>query len=183
MIRPPAAPGVDADPCAEGAAVATESKKDKPHPFDVQTVEHLIGLMAKHDLTEISLTDAGQRIRLRKGGPAPVYAAPPAQTAPPVQHNSVAAHPPSAPPAAPVKKLHDVKSVMVGAYYARPKPDKDDYVKVGQTLKPDTTICMIEAMKIFNEIKAECSGTVAEVCVKNGDTVDFGTVLFRVDPA
>ena len=161
--------------------MATESKKDKPHPFDVQTVEHLIGLMAKHDLTEISLTDEGQRIRLRKAGPAPVYAA-----APPVVHQPATG--PAAPPAsvaavAPTKKLHDIKSVMVGAYYARPKPDKDDYVKVGQTLKPDTTICMIEAMKIFNEIKAECAGTVAEVCVKNGDTVDFGTVLFRVDQA
>lgn len=157
--------------------MATESKKDKPHPFDVQTVEHLIGLMAKHDLTEISLTDEGQRIRLRKAGPAPVYAA-----APPVAHQPAAAQS-AAPPAtvAPAKKLHEVKSVMVGAYYSRPKPDKDDYVKVGQTLKPDTTICMIEAMKIFNEIKAECSGTVAEVCVKNGDTVDFGTVLFRVE--
>ena len=156
----------------------TEPKKDKPHPFDVQTVEHLIGLMAKHDLTEISLTDEGQRIRLRKAGPAPVYAA-----APPVGAHQPAAAQSAAPPVTvpAAKKLHDVKSVMVGAYYSRPKPDKDDYVKVGQTLKPDTTIYMIEAMKIFNEIKAECSGTVAEVCVKNGDTVDFGTVLFRVD--
>lgn len=159
--------------------MATESKKDKPHPFDVQTVEHLIGLMAKHDLTEISLTDEGQRIRLRKAGPAPVYAA-----APPVAHQAATTAPPASVAAVPpAKKLHEVKSLMVGAYYARPKPDKDDYVKVGQTLKPDTTICMIEAMKIFNEIKAECSGTIAEVCVKNGDTVDFGTVLFRVDPA
>ena len=161
--------------------MATESKKEKPHPFDVQTVEYLIALMAKHDLTEISLSDEGQRIRLRKGGTAPVYAAsPPAHT---VAHQ--AAVPPATPVVAgpPAKKLHDIKSVMVGAYYSRPKPDKDDFVKVGQALKPDTTICMIEAMKIFNEIKAECAGTVAEVCVKNGDTVDFGTVLFRVDQA
>ena len=161
--------------------MATESKKDKPHPFDVQTVEYLIALMAKHDLTEISLSDEGQRIRLRKGGTALAYAAPPPAHA--------VAHQPAGPPATPVtagppaKKLHDIKSVMVGAYYSKPKPDKDDFVKVGQVLKPDTTICMIEAMKIFNEIKAECSGTVAEVCVKNGDTVDFGTVLFRVDQA
>ena len=160
----------------------TEPKKDKPHPFDVQTVEYLIALMAKHDLTEISLSDEGQRIRLRKGGTAPVYAAAP-------QPVVAVAHQPAAVPATPVvagppaKKLHDIKSVMVGAYYARPKPDKDDFVKVGQVLKADTTICMIEAMKIFNEIKAECSGTVAEVCVKNGDTVDFGTVLFRVELA
>ncbi len=164
--------------------MATESKKDKPHPFDVQTVEYLIALMAKHDLTEISLSDEGQRIRLRKGGVAMV----PAVAHMPAVHHA-ATHHPAAPPAAavvagpPAKKLHDIKSVMVGAYYARPKPDKDDFVKVGQVLKPDTTICMIEAMKIFNEIKAECSGTVAEVCVKNGDTVDFGTVLFRVDPS
>lgn len=85
-------------------------------------------------------------------------------------------------PAAPSKKLLDVKSVMVGVYYSRPKPDKDDFLKIGQSIKPDTTVALIEAMKIFNEIKAECSGTVAEICVKNGDTVDFGTVLFRVDP-
>lgn len=163
----------------------TEPKKDKPHPFDVQTVEYLIALMAKHDLTEISLSDEGQRIRLRKGGvaPAPVYAAPPpaAVTHQPAGPAVAPATPVAAGP--PAKKLHDIKSVMVGAYYARPKPDKDDFVKVGQVLKTDTTICMIEAMKIFNEIKAECSGTVAEVCVKNGDTVDFGTVLFRVDQA
>jgi len=150
--------------------VPTESKKDKPHPFDVQTVEYLIALMAKHDLTEISLSDEGQRIRLRKGNLAPAYAPTPA----PPAYPSVAA---------PAKKLHDIKSVMVGAYYSKPKPDKDDYVTVGQALKADTTICMIEAMKIFNEVKAECAGTVAEVCVKNGDTVDFGTVLFRVELA
>ena len=156
----------------------TEPKKDKPHPFDVQTVEYLIALMAKHDLTEISLSDEGQRIRLRKGGTAPVYAAPPPAPVHAVAQQSAAPPVVAGPPA---KKLHDIKSVMVGAYYARPKPDKDDFVKVGQLLKPDTTICMIEAMKIFNEIKAECAGTVAEICVQNGDTVDFGTVLFRVE--
>ena len=154
----------------------TETKKDKPHPFDVTTIEHLIGLMAKHDLTEISLSDDGQRIRLRKSNVLPVYT-----PAPVPIHPAAAQHVPPVPAGPPAKKLHEVKSVMVGAFYSRPKPDKDDYVKVGQTLKPDTTICMIEAMKIFNEVKSECAGTVAEVCVKNGDTVDFGTVLFRVE--
>jgi len=72
---------------------------------------------------------------------------------------------------------------MVGTFYARPKPDKDSYVKPGQTIKPDTLICQIEAMKIFNEIKAECSGTLVEVCVNDKDPVDFGTVLFRIDPS
>jgi acetyl-CoA carboxylase biotin carboxyl carrier protein len=161
--------------------VATDSKKnDKPHPFDVQTVEHLIGLMAKHELSEIALNDGDQRIRLRKGGQPVAYAAAP---------TPIAAVPGPAPagvpaaPAAPAKKLHDVKSVMVGVYYSRPKPDKDDFLKVGQTVKPDTTVALIEAMKIFNEIKAECSGVVEEICVKNGDEVQYGTVLFRVDPS
>ena len=166
--------------------MATDAKKDKdkPHPFDPQTVEHLIGLMAKHDLTEIALSDGDQRIRLRKGHPAPAgYAPAPAahQPAPAVAPAGGSASAP--PPPAAGKKLHDVKSVMVGGFYSRPKPDKDDFIKVGQTVKPDTTVCLIEAMKIFNEIKAECAGTVAEICVKNGDTVDFGAVLFRVELA
>ena len=159
----------------------TEPKKDKPHPFDVQTVEYLIALMAKHDLTEISLSDEGQRIRLRKGNPTPAYAPLPPQAFAPAGPALAVASPVT--PAVSAKKLHDIKSVMVGAFYSNPKPDKDDYIKIGQALKPDTTICMIEAMKIFNEVKAECAGTVAEVCVKNGDTVDFGTVLFRVELA
>lgn len=152
-----------------------------PHPFDAKTVEHLIGLMAQHDLTEIALQDGDQRIRLRKGGvaaPAPVtYAAP--QAAPPAPQPAGQATPSA--PVAVAKKLHEIKSVMVGTFYLRPKPDAADFVKVGQALKADTTVCLIEAMKIFNDIKAEVAGTVAEVCVRNGDGVDFGTVLFRVD--
>ena len=152
-----------------------------PRPFDVQTVEFLIGLMGKHELTEISLQEGDQKIRLRKGG-TPVLVAAPAASA----GNSApapAAPPAAAAPAAPAKKYHEIKSEMVGTYYARPKPDKDPFVKVGQILKPDTLICQIEAMKIFNEIKAECAGTVVEICVNDKDPVDFGMVLFRVDPS
>jgi acetyl-CoA carboxylase biotin carboxyl carrier protein len=163
--------------------VASSSKAQEPRPFDVQTVEHLIGLMAKHDLSEIALVEGDHRIRLRKAVPPVVHAV--ATHAAPVHHApaQVAAPAVSAPatPAAPTKKLHEIKSVMVGTFYTRPKPEKDEYVKVGTVLKADTTICQIEAMKIFNEIKAECTGTVAEVCVKNGDAVDFGTVLFRIE--
>jgi len=152
-----------------------------PRPFDVQTVEFLIGLMGKHELTEISLQEGDQKIRLRKGG-VPVMVAAPA--APPSYSAPAPAAPPAvAAPAAPAKKYHEIKSEMVGTYYARPKPDKDPFVKVGQILKPDTLICQIEAMKIFNEIKAECAGTVVEICVNDKDPVDFGMVLFRVDPS
>jgi acetyl-CoA carboxylase biotin carboxyl carrier protein len=72
---------------------------------------------------------------------------------------------------------------MVGTFYSRPKPDKDDFVKVGSRVKPDTVVCLIEAMKLYNDIKAGVSGTIQEVCVANGDFVEFGTVLFRVDPS
>lgn len=155
-----------------------------PHPFDAKTVEHLIGLMAQHDLAEITLQDGDQRIRLRKGGPvaapAPVAYAAPQAPPPPAPPGGQAT--PSAPVAAtPAKKLHEIKSPMVGTFYLRPKPDAADFVKPGQALKADTTVCLIEAMKIFNDIKAEVAGTVAEVCVRNGDSVDYGAVLFRVD--
>jgi acetyl-CoA carboxylase biotin carboxyl carrier protein len=160
--------------------VATDPDPGARRPFDVQTIEHLIGLMAQHDLTEIALREGERTIRLRKGGPAPV----PAPAYPPPAHYPAA---PSANPGAHAaepaagKKYHEIKSEMVGTFYSRPKPDKDDFVKVGAKVKPDTTICLIEAMKIFNEIKADVAGTVAEVCVANGDPVDFGQVLFRVD--
>ncbi len=159
-----------------------------PHPFDVKTVEHLIGLMAQHDLTEIALQEGEQRIRIRKGCAAPVmapgYPQSVAYTPPPQAAGSTAAPAPAAgAEAAPSKKYHEIKSEMVGTFYARPKPDKDDYVKVGSKLKPETVVCLIEAMKIYNEIQAGVAGTVTEICVKNGDPVDFGTVLFRVDPS
>lgn len=155
-----------------------------PRPFDVATVEHLIGLMAKHDLSEISLQEGDQRIKLSKGGvaayapgPAPVpYTPPPAA---PGGTPAPAASPP--PPAAPAGL--EIKSEMVGTFYSKPKPDKPDYVSVGSKVTPNTVVCTIEAMKIFNEVPAGVSGTIREVCVKNGEFVEFGTVLFRVDPA
>lgn len=152
-----------------------------PRPFDVATVEHLIGLMAKHDLSEISLQEGDQRIKLRKGAePVVGYAPPPVAAAP-------AAPPPpqtgAAPQAAPAPAGLEIKSEMVGTFYSKPKPDKPDYVSVGAKLQPNTVVGQIEAMKIFNEVPAGVSGTVREVCVKNGEFVEFGTVLFRVDPS
>ena len=156
-----------------------DEKRDTPRPFDVKTVEYLLGLMTKHELSEVDLQEGEQRIRLRKGF------AMPANFAPPVAHPLAAPTPPAAPPppAAPSKKLLEIKSPMVGTFYAKPAPDKPDYATVGTRVKPDTVVCKIEAMKIFNDHVAECSGTVAEVCVKNEEFVEFNTVLFRVDPS
>ena len=158
--------------------VADDAQTSTPHPFNVKTVEHLIGLMAEHDLSEIALKDGEQVIRLRRGGS---YVAPqPQPQAMPAAPSAGASSPPAA-TATPTPKYHEITSEMVGTCYLKPKPDQPEFIKVGATIRPDSTLCLIEAMKIFNEIKADISGTLMEVCVKNGDPVDFGTVLFRVD--
>lgn len=152
-------------------------------PFDVGTVRELVELMSKFDLSEVDLNDGDQRIRLRRG--AKLVAAAPAMVTAAAQS---AVAPPSAPtvtttPAAPTRKLLEIKSELVGTFYAKPSPDKDDYVKVGSRVSPDTIVCKVEAMKIFNDITAKCSGTIAEVCVQNGQFVEFDQVLFRVEPS
>jgi acetyl-CoA carboxylase biotin carboxyl carrier protein len=170
--------------------VATDPKSGAPRPFDVTTIEHLIGLMAQHDLTEIALQEGEQKIRLRKGGDAPAFPpggyvpAPPTAYAPGPQapgSPTPGANAPGSQTLSP--QLHEIKSEMVGTFYSKPKPDKDDYVKVGSKVKPDTIVCQIEAMKIFNEVHAGLAGTVAKVCVNNGEFVEHGTVLFLVDPS
>jgi acetyl-CoA carboxylase biotin carboxyl carrier protein len=160
-----------------------DEKQDAPRPFDVKTVEYLLRLMTEHDLSEVDLKEGDQRIRLRKGSAFPVaFAPPPAHytAAPPAP----AAHTPGAsPPPQPAgPKLHEITSEIVGTFYSRPKPDKPEYVSVGSRVTPDTVVCQIEAMKLYNEIKAGVSGTIREVCVKNGDFIEYGTVLFRVEP-
>jgi acetyl-CoA carboxylase biotin carboxyl carrier protein len=151
-----------------------------PGPFDVATVRELIELMDKFDLGEVDLNDGDQRIRLRKNRlvAAAAFAPTPAITAVPLSANSQPAA-----PVTPTKKLLEIKSELVGTFYAKPAPDKDDYVKIGGRVNPDTIVCQVEAMKIFNTIPAKVSGMIAEVCVKNGDFVEFDQVLFRVDPS
>lgn len=176
-------PGRPGNLANRGSAVA-DDKQDAPRPFDVKTVEFLLRLMTEHDLSEVDLKEGDQRIRLRKGSafaignaaPAIAYTSPAPATAP-----SAAPAGPASPPAGP--KLHEIKSEMVGTFYSKPKPDKDDFVKVGARINPDTVVCLIEAMKLYNDIKAGVAGTIREVCVQNGDFVEFGTVLFRVDPS
>jgi acetyl-CoA carboxylase biotin carboxyl carrier protein len=159
--------------------VESDSNAGSNRPFDPKTVEFLVKLMAEQDLSEIDLHEGQHRIRLRRGGRV-VTAAP---VAAPVAAAVPAAAPVAAPaaPAAPKASYHEIKSPMVGTFYAKPKPDADDYVKVGSRVKPDSIVCKLEAMKLFNDLLAECTGTIAEVCVKNGQSVEFGTVLFRVD--
>jgi acetyl-CoA carboxylase biotin carboxyl carrier protein len=151
--------------------------------FDVKKVRRLIELMKEHDLAEIDLRQGDQRVRLRQGGePLGGTAAPAGFVAPLPQAGN------SSPTAAPAKTatpenadLAIVKSPMVGTFYTSPSPESPVFVKVGSHVGPDTVVCIIEAMKVFNEIPAEISGQVAAVLVENGAAVEFGQPLFKID--
>lgn len=156
--------------------------KQETSVFDVNQVRELIELMEAHDLNEVDLKQADQRIRLRRGADGPaVYAAPPA-----VAPASVAQSPQQAPQAAasaaPVADDNTslILSPTIGTYYSKPKPDAPEFVKVGDTVTPDTIICLVEAMKMFNEIPAGVSGKIVEILVKNEDAVHVDMPLFRI---
>jgi acetyl-CoA carboxylase biotin carboxyl carrier protein len=154
-----------------------DDNHESPDPFDVRTIRYLVRLMSRHDLSEIDLREGELRIRLRRG--TRMRAAPPAPLPAPAAEPAAA---PPAPAAPPGRKLHEIKSPTVGTFYAQKEPGAPPYVTVGSRVQPDTVVCMIEAMKLFNEITADCSGVIAEVLVQNKDPVEYGTVLFRVDP-
>jgi acetyl-CoA carboxylase biotin carboxyl carrier protein len=146
--------------------------------FDVKRIRRLVELMNEHELAEVDLRQADQRIRIRKGGePIITTSAPrPAESVPPAAGTS-----PSNAPAAD-EALLLVKSPMIGTFYSAPSPDAPPYVKVGDHVGPTSTVCTIEAMKVFNEIPAEVSGQVVAVLVENGEPVEFGQPLFKIDP-
>jgi acetyl-CoA carboxylase biotin carboxyl carrier protein len=145
--------------------------------------------MYRHDLSEIDLAEGDRRIRLRRGArvvnatPVVLPAAVPqagSPSAPPAPAASAANQPAAEKPA---KKLLEIKSPSVGTFYSQREPGAPSFVNVGSRVSPSTVVCIIEAMKVYNDIQADCSGVIAEICVNNGDFVEFNTVLFRVDPA
>jgi len=157
--------------------------------IDIKKLKQLVALMADNDLTEMDLEGEGEKITLKRGSsgqvqylpqPAPQAAAPPpvapAPGSAPASEGAAAEAPPA--PAGPT-----IDSPMVGTFYASPSPDADVFVTVGSKVKPDTVVCIVEAMKVFNEIKAETTGEIVEVLVENGAAVEYGQPLFRVKPA
>ena len=143
--------------------------------FDIEYVEKLAKVLADNSLTEISLEDGEQAITLRKEITG-VVAAP--SVAP------ITAPLPSVPQSekpAEVKKGRPVTSPMVGTFYKAPSPDAKPFVEVGQTIKEGDVVCIVEAMKLMNEIEAEVSGKIVEICVSDGQPVEFGQVLMYVE--
>ena len=149
--------------------------------FDVKKVRKFIELMNEHDLAEIDLKQGDQRIRLRRPEAVTMSAMP----AMPVAAAPVAAaggERKAAEPAVDESKFIVIKSPMVGTFYASPNPDSPAFVKVGDRVGPETTVCIVEAMKVFNELPAECSGRIAAVLAQSGDAIEFNQPLFRVEP-
>jgi acetyl-CoA carboxylase biotin carboxyl carrier protein len=152
---------------------------------DLQKVRELVELMKENDLVEVEIVEGDSKIHLKRPGadarmvqyaaPSPVMAAPIAAVAAPAAG------------AAPAGSIADpgttpIKSPIVGTFYQAPSPDAPPYVKVGDKVSPDTTVCIVEAMKVMNEIKAETSGTIIEACCKDGQAVEFGQALFKIRP-
>lgn len=158
--------------------------------MDHKEIQKLVELMDKHGLSHFVLEQDDFSIELKKGNDLEaakeilaslptVSAAPAAAPAPaPIAAAPVAAA--ATPSAAPVAEGEEITSPMVGTFYTKPSPDADDFVSVGDKVSEGQTICIIEAMKVMNEIKAETSGTISEICVEDATPVQYGDALFRV---
>jgi acetyl-CoA carboxylase biotin carboxyl carrier protein len=154
--------------------------------IDVKKLKQLIELMKENEITELDIRDQEGQVTLKRGSAGtfvPTVVAAPAPVAP-APAAATAAAAPAAPAAAPAadEGLVPIASPMVGTFYAAASPDAEAFAKVGQSIGKETVVCIIEAMKVFNEIKAEVSGTIAKVLVSNGQAVEFGQPLFMVKP-
>lgn len=154
--------------------------------IDIRKLKELVRLMVENELSELDLRDEQETVTIKRGQQGPAYIAAPGmgqmgqmmQAAParPADDASDNGTPEDA-------SLVAIESPMVGTYYSRPNPDTDSFVKPGANIGADTVVCLVEAMKVFNEIKAEISGTVEKILVKDGDSVEFGQKLFLVRPS
>ncbi|MHC4158049.1 MAG: acetyl-CoA carboxylase biotin carboxyl carrier protein [Planctomycetota bacterium] len=155
---------------------------------DLQKIKELIEIMKDNDLVEVEIKHGDDKISLKRFQPQQptVTAVPmithntPVESAVDAAQNLAARAEPSSPRLQ--EDLVEIKSLIVGTFYAAPTPDSEPFVEVGSHIDPQMVVCIIEAMKVMNEIKAETSGTIAEILVKNGQAVEYGQVLFRVKP-
>ncbi len=147
--------------------------------MNIKKIREIIGLMNENDLTEIEIEQEGIKVKLvkkpqgiieqivapveEKGGPAPVQEAP-------------------AKPQMQQKNIREVKAPMVGTFYRASSPDADSYVEVGDVVRKGDVLCIVEAMKLMNEVKAEFGGKILEISVENAEPVEYGQILFLVEP-
>ena len=149
--------------------------------IDIRKLKELVRLMVSNELTELDLRDSEEQVTLRR--PSPLQAVPATAGPPSGSATAVAEAPaPSTALTDQAEGIVKIESPMVGTFFAASSPDASPFVQVGSAVGPDTPVCIIEAMKIFNEIKAECSGVIEKVLIRNGEPVEFGQPLFLVRP-
>ncbi len=163
--------------------------------IDLSKLKELVALMSQNDLSEVALKDGDEQITIRRGGQpvmmfgggaaSPVQHVAQAASHAPVQAASAATSSASSAPASAgglssSSATASIDSPMVGTFYSKPNPDAKSFVSVGQSVSADSVVCIIEAMKVFNEIKAEKSGVIDAILVKDGQSVEFGQKLFAI---
>jgi acetyl-CoA carboxylase biotin carboxyl carrier protein len=161
----------------------SEPKSPSDSVFEIDRIRRLVELMKEHDLSEVDLRESRQRIRICRGpkeAPRPAHGPPPPPPAPapaPVAAGAAKAAPAEA------ASIAVIKSPMVGTFYSRPNPKAEPYIKVGDRVDTTTVVCIIEAMKVFNEIPAEVRGKIVAILCEDGEAVEFDKPLFKVDTA
>jgi acetyl-CoA carboxylase biotin carboxyl carrier protein len=155
--------------------------------IDLEFIERLIRVLDESGLDSLEIERGGTRVKLARTpqgtvGPVAFAPAPAVAPAPSVERAAEETPMPAAKPPAAASNLIDITAPMVGTFYHAPAPDAPAYVERGTRVKPGDTLCIIEAMKLMNELECEVSGTIVEVCIDNAQPVEFGQVLFRVDP-
>jgi acetyl-CoA carboxylase biotin carboxyl carrier protein len=168
--------------------MADKDKSDAPS-FDLDRIKQLIRMMEKHDLREVKLEGGDQKWVLKRGAQEPTIVHSGGYTPSPMAAPQVpAAAPPPAEGTASSREtgisdgLVEITSPTVGTFYQSAQPGDPPFVKVGDKVRSDSIVCIVEAMKVFNQIPAEVSGTIAKVLVQDGDAVEFGQPLFAVTP-
>lgn len=156
--------------------------------MDIRKVKKLIELLEESGVSEIEIREGEESVRITRGAqPAPAPArvnAPPPATAPPVNEPAASRRSAEQQPTAAdyATKGHVITAPMVGIFYTAPSPDDPDFVAKGQTVKPGAVVCIIEAMKIMNQIEADAGGKLLDILVENGEAVEYGQPLFVIEP-
>jgi len=149
--------------------------------MDLRKLKTLIDLVADSGIAELEITEGEDKVRIVKTMPQPIYAAPsPTYATAPAPAGAAAPAAASAPMPAPSSDADTVKAPMVGTFYRAPNPGSPSFVEVGQTVKEGQPLCIIEAMKLLNEIEADKSGVVRQILVENGEPVEYGQPLFII---
>lgn len=170
---------------ATDGEIVAEKKSEKTKAgvdasFNMDELEALAALVNEHGFTDFEFENENIRVRLSKTQPVAQFAAPVAASLAPAAPAQPTAAPAAEPAADPDAGLHKITSPIVGTFYRSPGPDKEAYVSEGSKVSPESTVCIVEAMKLMNEIQAEVSGEIVKIYVENGQPVEYGQALFGV---